>query len=266
MHTRQPFYSLITVVFNDLAGLKETADSIARQDCPDFEWIVIDGGSTDGTPEYIAGLGARVAKWLSEKDTGIYDAMNKGIHLSSGTYTVFMNAGDAFRDRSTLQHVKDRLATRSPRPDVLFGGATLILRNGREVYRSPRDIHAYLWHGLPAYHQATYYLSSRLKSTRYDTAYRICGDYYIVAKLYLQGIQPSYLDRSLVNFRVGDTSYRNPVPLVLEPYTIQRDILRYSLFRRSLSMAKRLFSLAAVAVLSLSLARPVARRVSSQKE
>lgn len=261
----QPLFSLITVVFNDLIGLQVTKDSILCQECTDFEWIIIDGGSSDGTKEFIERLGPRVSKWLSEKDTGIYDAMNKGLSLAEGTFTVFMNAGDSFRDSSTVRIVKDHIMATSPMPDVVFGGSTLILRNGTHIYRPPRDVDRYIWHGLPAYHQATYYKSSRLKATPYDLSYRICGDYYLVAKLYLQGIRPSYLNVSLVNFRVGDTSYRAPIKLIMEPYHIQKNILGLSLLSRTASMAKRLISLLAVALLSHPLARKYTDRIGTKE-
>lgn len=262
---KHPFFSLITVVFNDLAGLRQTQDSIIQQECADFEWIVIDGGSSDGTREYLEGLGTQAPKWMSEKDNGIYDAMNKGIRLAEGDYIVFMNAGDAFRAPATLKKVKDHVLDRSFGPDVIFGGSTLVLRNGSQIYRPPRDIDRYIWHGLPAYHQATYYKSGRIKALLYDTAYRICGDYYIAATLYKQGITASYLNMSLVNFRVGDTSYINPVKLVLEPYRIQKDILGCSLFRRSLSVAKRLVSLLSVVVLSQPFSRSIAGIIDTRK-
>jgi putative colanic acid biosynthesis glycosyltransferase len=246
----QPLFSIITVVFNDLIGMHQTTNSIQNQSCVDFEWIVVDGSSTDGTKEFIASLGQQVSAWISEKDKGIYDAMNKGIKLAKGRYVVFMNSGDVFTSPATLQKVRDHLEENSYSPDIVFGGTTLMLKNHRQIYRAPRDMSSSIWHGLPAYHQATYYSATQLKNTLYSPVYQICGDYYLAAKLYLQGVKSSYLNDSLVQFTVGGTSYQHPLRLILEPYAIQKSVLKLPLTIRVRSVCKRIVSLAGIAVLS----------------
>ncbi|HBR4018224.1 TPA: glycosyltransferase, partial [Klebsiella pneumoniae] len=90
--------SIITVAYNNRAGIEQTFNSldyIDDKDMPSIEWVVIDGGSTDGTYDYLCTLKSKIAiKYLSEKDQGIYDAMNKGILMSSGDYALFLNSGD----------------------------------------------------------------------------------------------------------------------------------------------------------------------------
>lgn len=90
--------SIITVVYNDRAGFIKTADSVAEQRkyYSNIEYVVIDGGSKDGTAEAIAEAGRGVDYWVSEPDKGIYDAMNKGIHAATGSALLFLNAGDYF--------------------------------------------------------------------------------------------------------------------------------------------------------------------------
>jgi putative colanic acid biosynthesis glycosyltransferase len=246
----KPLFSLVTVVLNDLSGMMQTMNSIHSQCCVDYEWIIVDGDSTDGTKEFIASLGPQVSIWRSEKDKGIYDAMNKGVKLATGRYAVFMNAGDVFTNSDTLQKVHDHVCETNYVQDIIFGGATLILPNGMKIYRAPKDMNTSIWHGLPAYHQATYYRTVRLKETLYSDTYQICGDYYLAAKLYLQGVKSSYLNESLVHFRVGGISYQNPLKLISEPYSIQKNVLKLSLFIRIASVCKRLFSLTGIAVLS----------------
>ena len=85
-----PFFSIITVNLNHLEGLTRTAASIAGQSCDDYEWIVVDGGSNDGSVGFLESSSAR---WSSEADSGIYDAMNKGTQQSRGHYLLFLNAG-----------------------------------------------------------------------------------------------------------------------------------------------------------------------------
>ncbi len=245
-----PLFSIITVTYNDLAGLKLTRESVAGQSCSDFHWVVVDGASSDGTVDFLSRVGDGKLMWLSEKDSGIYDAMNKGMNLARGDFIVFLNAGDIFPDSMTLAKVKDFLSSLPAVPDLVFGGATLALPNGRKSYRSPRKMERYIWHGLPANHQATYYRRACLGDIRYDTTYRICGDYYLVAVLYLKGGKAAYLDEPLVDFRVGDTSYRNPSLLFWEPYAIQRDVLKLSFATRLRSLVKRLISTLGLVILS----------------
>jgi glycosyltransferase involved in cell wall biosynthesis len=97
--------SIVTVVFNDLKGLKETYTSLKAQTFTNFEWIVIDGASTDGTKEYIGQNNDLISKYISEPDNGIFDAMNKGIKLATGTWITFLNAGDTYSRFSILEHI-----------------------------------------------------------------------------------------------------------------------------------------------------------------
>ncbi len=86
-------FSVITVTRNNLVGLRRTHESLRIQSCGDYEWIVVDGASDDGTADYLKKTGAN---WVSEPDRGIYDAMNKGIARAQGRWLIFMNAGDEF--------------------------------------------------------------------------------------------------------------------------------------------------------------------------
>lgn len=256
-----PLFSIVTVVFNDLAGLLQTHVSIQAQSFRGFEWVVVDGGSKDGTAEFLAGLAPDAATWISDRDRGVYDAMNKGIKLCSGRFIVFMNAGDVFAGAAVLSKVKDALEGAAEPPDIVFGGAQLILPNGRERYRPPRKMETYIWHGIPSNHQATYYRRDRLIETRYDLAYRICGDYYLVAQLYMQGLTAHYLNEPLVNFRVGDLSYRNPIRLISEPFTIQRQVLQLPLIIRLASLLKRCVSTVGLMTLSHAPSPPKGKAV-----
>lgn len=234
-------FSIVTVVRNDLAGLQKTTESICSQKYRDYEWIVIDGGSTDGTVDYLRGLSCSYLTWSSEKDHGIYDAMNKGIITCHGEYLIFLNAGDLFPNSTTLSLVADTISINN-NPDVLFGGAELVFANAGVFFRPPKKLEGYIWHGLPANHQATYYKRKALGGMLYDPTYKICGDYYLVAQLFKQGICAAYLNQTLVKFSIGGASYYNRYPLFLEPYKIQRDILGISFPIRAVSLAKRLIS------------------------
>lgn len=95
--------SIITVNFNNKKGLQETINSVISQTCKDFEWIVIDGCSTDGSKELIEYYSNNFSYWISEEDKGVYDAMNKGIAASTGQYILFLNSGDTLYSKDTIK-------------------------------------------------------------------------------------------------------------------------------------------------------------------
>lgn len=224
----------------------------------DFEWIVIDGGSHDGTVEFLKGVKGFPIKWISESDGGIYDAMNKGMDISKGYYILFLNAGDMFSHESVLCYIQERIIHEECEPDMVFGGATLVFPSGKHVYRAPRLMESYIWHGLPANHQATYFRKDFLNDLKYCLDYKICGDYYFVARLFKKGASVSYIDKPLVNFSVGGASYVNLTRLFCEPYRIQRDILVLGFFSRIRSVIKRAFSTFGFKLLSQEWAKPLA--------
>lgn len=121
-----PTVSVITVVFNDRAGLAATLENVRRQSYPQLEYVVVDGASTDGTRELIEEElqrpDARINRWLSEPDNGLYDAMNKGLRLATGDFVIFMNAADLFYDDDTLQRAMADYAGE----DVIYGDSMLV--------------------------------------------------------------------------------------------------------------------------------------------
>ena len=112
--------SIITINYNNRDGLKTTIDSIVSQSFKDFEWIVIDGGSTDGSRELLEQYADHFAYWVSEPDKGVYNAMNKGIVKAKGEYINFMNSGDGFASPTILEEI---FSTSHP-ADVLYGYMT----------------------------------------------------------------------------------------------------------------------------------------------
>lgn len=107
-----PKISIITINLNNVAGLQKTIDSVVGQDYHDFEWIVIDGGSTDGGRELIARYAEYLSYWVSEPDKGIYHAMNKGICASHGDYLLFLSSGDCLYNEAVLSRVVPLLEDR----------------------------------------------------------------------------------------------------------------------------------------------------------
>lgn len=122
-----PLFSIITVCYQALEPLQRTVAAVAAQDFKDYEHIVVDGASGDGTAEWLAGLDDPHIRWISEPDRGLYDAMNKGQALARGTYLWFVNAGDLPEGPSILSALAD---TAVDLPDVLYGEVLLVAPDG----------------------------------------------------------------------------------------------------------------------------------------
>lgn len=98
----KPLISIITINYNNAAGLEKTIRSVTEQTCGDFEYIVIDGGSTDGSKNIIEQYAPKIRRWVSEPDKGVYNAMNKGITKATGEYLLFLNSGDTLKNNESL--------------------------------------------------------------------------------------------------------------------------------------------------------------------
>ena len=103
--------SVITINYNNCDGLRKTIESVVNQTCRDFEYIIIDGGSTDGSVDVIKQYADKIDYWVSEPDKGIYNAMNKGIAVAHGEYLNFMNSGDCFYESTVVENVLPHLCS-----------------------------------------------------------------------------------------------------------------------------------------------------------
>jgi hypothetical protein len=135
-----PVVSIITVVYNGAALLPKTMQSVLGQSWPNIEYILIDGGSGDGTTEIISSHESRVAYWVSEPDKGLYHAMNKGLAAATGDYVWFMNCGDLIYSDTTLSQIfapfqlnENAPVNRPSLPDILYGDAMIVDESYREV-------------------------------------------------------------------------------------------------------------------------------------
>lgn len=123
MRKIRPTFSIITVVFNGLELLQGTLDSVMMQTYTNYEYIVIDGGSTDGTLDLIRSNEHQITTWISEKDKGIYDAMNKAFGLAQGDFLLFLNCGDRLFDAKVLANIAIQITEET---DVLYGETMLV--------------------------------------------------------------------------------------------------------------------------------------------
>lgn len=171
--------SIITVNYNNLNGLKKTIQSVQEQTYSNFEYVVIDGGSTDGSKEYIEQQKYGFSYWVSERDRGIYDGMNKGLSHATGDYCLFLNSGDFFANKNVLSKIFDSSVPFTE--DLIIGRQKFINKKGHitkgwRINENEMD-ERFLWHNtLP--HQATFIKTSILKKIGgYDLNYPVCADW-----------------------------------------------------------------------------------------
>lgn len=175
--------SIITINYNNREGLQKTIDSVLSQTWKDYEWIVIDGGSTDSSREMIEQYQEHFAYWCSEPDRGVYHAMNKGITKAQGKYLSFMNSGDTFYDKDTLNDVfsKERSS------DILYGDCLQVFEHYKKLLSYPQPMELYTIYGCPLCHQAMIIRTSLLKNRGYDESYKICADYKHLLEVTMRG-------------------------------------------------------------------------------
>lgn len=201
--------SIITVTYNCVNTLEQTILSIIDQNFNNFEYIIIDGGSTDGTIEIIKKYKKNITFWISEPDNGIYDAMNKGIKLSTGQFVQFLNAGDIYFNSNSLYDIYEHLEIKTA--ISLFG---YLIENKKH---KPDLNFWFLLKSMPC-HQAMFYNRKYLAEHPFNVKLKYCADYHNL----LNGIfTHSFLvfDKTVV---VYDTNGISSNPLVKKNIRIER--------------------------------------------
>ncbi|MFT4304766.1 MAG: glycosyltransferase family 2 protein [Candidatus Woesearchaeota archaeon] len=171
--------SIITVVFNNKKGLERTIKSVINQTYKCYEFIIIDGGSTDGTLDVIKKYSKHITTWVSEKDKGIYDAMNKGIKFAKGEYVYFLNSGDFFCNDSVLDKVYNIIT--KYKYDLYCGNVRVLYDKFDRIMTGSLQS---LKKGQIPPHQATFAKSSYLKKNLFDIRYKSSGDLDFYCKAY----------------------------------------------------------------------------------
>jgi len=221
----KPKVTVITITYNAERFLKNTIESIVTQSNKDFEYVIVDGGSKDGTTDIIRQYDnvfyssfADAEKrepaddhkiaWISEPDKGLYDAMNKGMHLAKGDFVWFMNAGDKIYDTHTMQVVMDTINA-NPECDVVYGQSIVIGEDEKVVGERHKIAPANLTkksllNGLVVCHQSI--LVRKEMAPDYDIQYRISADYDWVCKVLEKSRKNCYIDKYISRFMVAGVS------------------------------------------------------------
>lgn len=145
--------SIITINYNNKKGLEKTIQSVVCQTQIDYEFIVIDGGSTDGSKELIESYSKKIDYWVSESDAGVYNAMNKGIKTATGDFVVFMNSGDSFYDANVLEKVSPFLVDDF---DIYYGDNYKIKPHSKRKKTYPEKLSFSFFYSSCINHQATF--------------------------------------------------------------------------------------------------------------
>lgn len=185
-------YSIITVNYNNKDGLRKTIESVIHQSFRDFEYIVIDGGSTDGSADVLKEYDAQIDYWVSEPDKGIYNAMNKGIAQAKGEYLNFMNSGDCFYDNQVLQHVADC----GYDTDFIVGRDyhySEQLQRGHASIQPPRTTMMHFFMATLD-HQSSFIRRELFNESPYDESQRLVSDWiFYIEKIIGEGRQVQFI-------------------------------------------------------------------------
>ncbi len=207
----EPIVSIVTVTFNVVGIIRDTIDSVLNQQFDNFEYIIIDGGSTDGTMDIINAYSSSFSYVISEPDKGIYDAMNKGVMFAKGDWIIFMNAGDSFVNNKVLStlFLDDNI---NNNVDVIYGDTIVKYPWGTSLLKgrffTNNDIN------LPFCHQSTLVRTSLMKHTPFDLSYKVASDYNFFYTLYKKGHVFLYCNLSIALYdAIGFSTER-----VLETY------------------------------------------------
>lgn len=186
--------SIITINYNNNKGLIETIKSVVGQSWNDYEWVVIDGGSADGSKDLIEQHSEKFSFWCSEPDTGIYNAMNKGITYASGDWLLFLNSGDCLYTTDTLERVFHNQYD----SDIIYGDR-VIVENGKEIINKyPNQLGLDFFYHYSLCHQATFYRRELFDGCRYDESFAIAGDWAFFIDMMFKGKTFKHIDIPIV--------------------------------------------------------------------
>ncbi len=167
--------SVITINYNDKIGLEKTIKSVLGQTFKDFEFLVIDGASSDGGKELIESYSDKIDYWISEPDKGVYNAMNKGILAAKGEFLIFMNSGDVFHNETVLENVAKNLTSEF---DIYYGDNYKISKDSKRKKTYPEKLSFAFFYTSSINHQSTFIRRQLfLDHFLYNEAYKIVSDW-----------------------------------------------------------------------------------------
>jgi glycosyltransferase involved in cell wall biosynthesis len=204
-----PAFSIITINLNNRDGLQKTIDSVLSQTCTDFEFLIVDGGSTDGSRELVEKYADRFTYFVCEKDEGVYHAMNKGIRKATGEYLMFLNSGDFLLERDVLSQMADLIRTQPA--EIYYGN--ILIEEGENIRYSKKHEKPLTLDYLEKEtinHQASFIFRALFAELgMYDLRFSMAADYAFYLKAFLNGKDFKYIDLNIANYQVDGMSMVN---------------------------------------------------------
>ena len=201
--------SIITINYNNKAGLEKTVNSVLSQTFTNFEYIIIDGGSADGSTDILRQEQDRITYWVSEPDKGIYNAMNKGILQAKGEYLQFLNSGDWLIDENILSKIFDEDRT----AEILYGDLNEILPTGEVKRQVPLSVERLTMANFNSnthatiQHPASFIKNTLFEKGLYDENYKIIADIkFFIERVIMQHCTVEYLPFVITNFNLEGLS------------------------------------------------------------
>lgn len=198
--------SIITINYNNREGLRKTIDSVVAQTFKDLEWIVIDGGSTDGSRELIEKFADHFSYWVSEPDKGVYNAMNKGIQVAKGEYLQFLNSGDWLYDETSLERCFSHPFT----SDIVYGDLLFVKGDGiveKSCFPDPLTLRYFYRRSLG--HNASFIRRELLQENPYEERFGIVSDWFFFFKQALNNCSFEYINETVSCFDMNGISCVN---------------------------------------------------------
>jgi glycosyltransferase involved in cell wall biosynthesis len=212
----KPLISIITVALNVKDTIESTLLSIKKQSFTDYEIIVLDGGSVDGSLEILKQHQNSLLCWISEPDKGIYDAMNKGIKMANGNWIIFMNSGDVFFDKNALEKIVKYLDG-----DVVYGDHAIYNHNP-DKYECVSVKKRSDKHNIPFCHQSVFVRRELLQKFPFDLKYQIASDYDQYLRIKKSGAKIKHIPVIVTMFLDGGVSSKSRLVIIREYFGITK--------------------------------------------
>ncbi|MEN9742668.1 MAG: hypothetical protein RLZZ65_473 [Bacteroidota bacterium] len=247
--------SIITVVYNGVSTIEDTIKSIKSQTYNNIEYIIIDGGSTDGTLEVIEKYSEDISKLVSEKDNGIYDAMNKGVKIATGEIIGILNADDVYSDKNVIDRILNEFIN-NPDLEVIYSDLEYVDKNNFQkvirYWKSCAYYPKFFKHGHVPPHP-TLFVHRKIYEDFgvYDSSLKVAADYEFMLRIFTskQPIKSKYISIVLVKMRVGGESNKSIKNILRGNLEIYRAWIKYHnkfpyslIFRRINIKAKQFFT------------------------
>ena len=241
-----PFLTIITVTYNDLKGFLKTYKSLSDFIDEDIQWIIKDGGSEEKIiKEIIKITSHKNIKFISSRDNGTYDAMNKALNLATGQWLIFMNGGDSFTHKNifnTLINFVRNKKLNSNKKNIILGNYNLIYEFGKKNFvrfkkiSSCKGINSYR---MPTCHQAQFFSRGIYSNLEFRLNLIISADHAYFWEAVNAGAVINYLDATICDFNTGGQSYNNNIESIRDVYYSLKHIQKVNVIFRVLAVFKR---------------------------